>query len=85
MFIITAVVLWRCLGLGQRRKQPDDLRVGENMGYLDGEYVYVRSANQKEASGEEGLGVSLAHRFNPRRGTRTISHPQYYQVLIMLS
>ncbi|KAF8595291.1 hypothetical protein BDV93DRAFT_528804 [Ceratobasidium sp. AG-I] len=70
MFLITAVVLWRCLGLGQRRRQPDDIRVGENMGYLDGEYVYVRSDNQKELAGEEGLGVSLAQRLNPRRDSR---------------
>lgn len=72
MFMITAVVLWKCLGLGKKRQQANDIRVGQDMGYLDGEYVYVRSDNQKNIAGEEGLGVSLAQRFNPRRGKHTI-------------
>lgn len=69
MFILAAVILWRCLGLGRQRQQTDDIRVGQDMGYLDGEYVYVRSANQEDAPGEDGLGVSLARRLTSRRGT----------------
>ncbi|KAG9088061.1 hypothetical protein FRC06_002245 [Ceratobasidium sp. 370] len=68
MFIFAAVILWKCLGLGRYRQQrADDVRVGKNMGYLDGEYVYVRPPNP--AHGPEGtLGVNMARRFTSRRG-----------------
>ncbi|QRV85295.1 stress response protein NST1 [Ceratobasidium sp. AG-Ba] len=63
MFLITACVLWKCLNLGRYRAQPDqDIRVGQDMGYLDGEYVYVQPVNPE--------GGIIARRFTQRRGTR---------------
>ncbi|KAG8697419.1 hypothetical protein FRC09_007888 [Ceratobasidium sp. 395] len=70
MFIIAAVILWKCLGIGRYRQQPaEDIRVGRDMGYLDGEYVYVQPVNP--ISGPDGtLGVSLARRLTSRRDHR---------------
>ncbi|KAG9078582.1 hypothetical protein FS749_009358 [Ceratobasidium sp. UAMH 11750] len=70
MFILAAVVLWKCLGLGRYRQKPaDDIRVGQGMGYLDGEYVYVQPVNP--AHGPAGnLGVGVGRRFTSRRDPR---------------
>ncbi|QRV99366.1 stress response protein NST1 [Ceratobasidium sp. AG-Ba] len=55
MFLITACVLWKCLNLGRYRAQPDqDIRVGQDMGYLDGEYVFVQPVIPREASSRGG-------------------------------
>ncbi|CAE6392923.1 unnamed protein product [Rhizoctonia solani] len=55
MFILAALVLWGTLGPGcRRRKRENDLRVGEHMGYLDGEYIYVRPEAIPDIIGPNG-------------------------------
>ncbi|CAE6472397.1 unnamed protein product [Rhizoctonia solani] len=55
MFILAALVLWGTLGPGcRRRKRENDLRVGEHMGYLDGEYIYVRPETIPDIIGPNG-------------------------------
>ncbi|KAG9086616.1 hypothetical protein FRC07_013045, partial [Ceratobasidium sp. 392] len=70
MFLVAAVILWKCLGIGRyRQQQADDIRVGRDMGYLDGEYVYVQPVNPND-SPNGTLGVSLARRLTSRRDPR---------------
>ncbi|KAG8716265.1 hypothetical protein FRC11_005923 [Ceratobasidium sp. 423] len=56
MFILAALILWGTLGPGCRRprKRDNDIRVGEHMGYLDGEYIYVRPDTIPESVGPNG-------------------------------
>ncbi|CUA76161.1 Stress response protein NST1 [Magnaporthe oryzae 70-15] [Rhizoctonia solani] len=62
MFIAAALILWGTLGPGcRRRKKDDDIRVGEHMGYLDGEYIYVRPETIPDIIGPNG------HRYTLRR------------------
>ncbi|CAE6492434.1 unnamed protein product [Rhizoctonia solani] len=63
MFILAALILWGTIGPGCRRRKPDnDMRVGEHMGYLDGEYIYVRPETIPESVGPNG-----GHRYTLRR------------------
>ncbi|CAE7060624.1 unnamed protein product [Rhizoctonia solani] len=63
MFILAALVLWGTLGPGCRRRRKDnDIRVGEHMGYLDGEYIYVRPETIPDIIGPNG-----SHRYTLRR------------------
>ncbi|KAJ1300595.1 hypothetical protein OPQ81_002249 [Rhizoctonia solani] len=64
MFILAALILWGTLGPGcrRRRKTDDDIRVGRDMGYLEGEYIYVRPGTIPEIVSPNG-----GHRYMLRR------------------
>ncbi|CAE6442639.1 unnamed protein product [Rhizoctonia solani] len=72
MFILAALVLWGTIGPGCRRnrRRDDDIRVGEQMGYLDGEYIYVRPETTSESTGPNG-GL----RYTLRRESHHLQQP----------
>ncbi|KAF8742048.1 hypothetical protein RHS02_03339, partial [Rhizoctonia solani] len=73
MFILAALVLWGTIGPGCRRnrRQNDDIRVGEQMGYLDGEYIYVRPEALQDSVGPNG-----GRRYTLRRESQHVQQPE---------